>query len=406
MANEMNYSHIDQSWLRADPVQTVLALLSQSGEEARVNGGAVRNALMGHPIGDVDISTTLEPAQAAQILQEAGHKVIPTGIDHGTITAVIAGQAFEITTLRQDIKTDGRHAQVVFGRDWLADAKRRDLTINALYVDAGGTVYDPLDGVEDVMSKTVRFIDDAETRIREDYLRILRFFRFFAWYGAFRPDAEGLKACSRQKDNLSSLSPERVWQELSKLLAAPDPGRAILWMRQTGVLTSILPESEKWGIDFLPGLVSAESDNGWSQDSILRLMSIIAPNRDSVETLCKRLRVSNLVRNRLETWAATAVPDVSLSKGEFHKWLYRNDITAVSDCLKLAIARADDSLGKYKRQLKWLDGWEKPQFPLRGQDLLDLGMAPGPQIAARLDEVQNRWIDSGFKLSKDDLLNR
>ena len=195
--------------------------------------------------------------------------------------------------LRADVETDGRRAKVSFGRDWKLDAERRDFTINALYAEADGTVVDLVGGIADIEARRLRFIGDAEARIREDYLRILRFFRFFAWYGDGRPDAEGLKACARLKEGLGQLSAERVWSELKKLLSAPDPSRALLWMRQAGVLTSVLPESEKWGIDAIHGLTKAEKDLGWTPDPLLRLEAIVPPDAARMKTLAERLRFSD-----------------------------------------------------------------------------------------------------------------
>ncbi len=208
-----------------------------------------------------------------------------------------------MTTLRKDIETNGRHAKVAFGTDWKADAERRDFTINALYATANGEVIDYVGGLTDIETQTLRFIGDAEARIREDYLRILRFFRFFAWYGSGRPETDGLRASARLKDGLDQLSAERVWSELKKLLAAPDPSRALLWMRQAGVLTAILPESEKWGIDAIHGLVRTEADLGWPVDALLRLESMIPPDTARVDAMGKRLKMSNAERARLEAWA-------------------------------------------------------------------------------------------------------
>ncbi len=395
---------IDQDWVQTPSLQELFALLGTDGGEARVAGGAVRNALLGEPISDIDIATTLVPRDVILRLNRAGHKSVPTGIEHGTITAILGKDTYEVTTLRQDIETDGRHAKVLYGTDWHADAKRRDLTMNALYMDADGAVFDPLSGMEDVLSQTVRFIDNAETRIREDYLRILRFFRFFAWYGSFRPDAEGLKACTRLKDGLADLSAERIWQELAKLLAAPDPSRALLWMRTTGVLSAVLPESEKWGIDGLQGLIKAENANNWKPDALLRLMMIIPPQEERIKTLAHRLKVSNKVRDRLKAWADTPEPDVSLEQAKFEQWLYWQNHQAVSERLHLAIAREGDNTKKFIRQLKWLGRWKKPKFPVRGQDLLDAGMKPGPKVSERLKELETRWVVSGFTLGKDELL--
>src|SRR5690606_23717065 len=265
-------------WLKAKPLQALFKALNRDGGEARVVGGAVRNTLLGSKVSDVDLATTHLPQETVRLAKEAGFKPVPTGIEHGTITVVVQGHPFEVTTLRQDVETDGRHAKVAFGTDWKADAERRDFTINALYMTADGTIIDDVGGLADIESRTLRFIGDAEQRIREDYLRILRFFRFFAWYGSGRPEADGLRASERLKDGLAQLSAERVWAELKKLLSAPDPSRALLWMRQGGVLNLILPESEKWGIDAIHGLVRTEADLGWQADPLLRLASIVPPD--------------------------------------------------------------------------------------------------------------------------------
>jgi len=224
-------------WLEQQGLQSLLEVLNEGGEEARIAGGAVRNTLLGEAVTDVDIATTTVPEETIRRAKRAGFKVVPTGYEHGTVTVIANGKPYEVTTLRADVETFGRRARVVFGRDWKADAERRDFTINALYAEADGGVVDFVNGLADLETRRLRFIGEPEQRIREDYLRILRFFRFFAWYGSGRPDAEGLKACARLKDQLSSLSAERIWMELKKLLSAPDPSRALLWMRQTGVLT-------------------------------------------------------------------------------------------------------------------------------------------------------------------------
>ena len=396
---------IKQNWLKSKSLQNLLSILNAEGGESRIAGGAVRNALLEQTISDVDIATTLVPRDVILRVNAAGHKSVPTGIEHGTITVVMGKDTYEVTTLRQDIETDGRHAKVLYGTDWTADAKRRDLTMNALYMDANGVVFDPLGGMPDVLSQTVRFIDNAETRIREDFLRILRFFRFFAWYGKFRPDADGLKACTRLKDGLANLSAERIWQELSKLFAAPDPSRAVLWMRQTGVLSAVLPETEKWGIDALPGLIRTERTNNWKPDSLLRLMAIIPPQEERVKTLSTRQKLPNKVRDRLKYWANTPLPDPTLKQSDFYQWLYGQNRQAVGDHLYLLIAKEDENSKKYIRQQKWLNRWEKPNFPVRGQDLLNEGMEAGPQIAERLNELQTRWVESGFTLGKSELLS-
>ncbi|MGN6464543.1 MAG: CCA tRNA nucleotidyltransferase, partial [Rhizobiaceae bacterium] len=280
-------------WLSGEKLQRLLEALSEKGEEARIAGGAIRNALLGAAVTDIDIATTTLPEETMKRAKAAGFKAVPTGIEHGTVTVIAGGKPYEVTTLRADVETDGRHARVAFGRDWKADAERRDFTMNALYAKADGTIVDLVGGLADIESRTLRFIGDPEARIREDFLRILRFFRFFAWYGKGRPDGEGLKACARLKEGLDRLSAERVWSELKKLLSAPDPSRALLWMRQAGVLTTVLPESGNWGIDAIHALVKAEADLGWDADPMLRLEAIVPPDAARMKTLGARLKLSN-----------------------------------------------------------------------------------------------------------------
>ncbi|AZO74185.1 MAG: CCA tRNA nucleotidyltransferase [Mesorhizobium sp.] len=403
-------------WLGEKHLQKLLAALTAGGEEARVAGGAVRNALIGQPVADIDIATTTVPEETIRRAQAAGFKTVPTGIEHGTVTAIAGGKAYEVTTLRADIETDGRRAKVVFGRDWKADAERRDFTINALYAEADGTVVDLVGGVADIEARRLRFIGDPEARIREDYLRILRFFRFFAWYGDGRPDAEGLKACARLKDGLGRLSAERVWSELKKLLSAPDPSRALLWMRQAGVLTAVLPESEKWGIDAIHGLVRTEKDLGWDADPLLRLEAVVPPDAARMKTLAERLRFSTGEGERLRHWALTAQPEPKTTETEFSKKLYFGDREGFVDRLRLALAAAraraveDDqammAAGGFSRLLNFALKWEKPVFPIKGADLAELGASPGPKLGATLKNLEREWVESGFALDRGALLKR
>ncbi len=362
-------------WLKAKPLQALFKALNRDGGEVRVVGGAVRNTLLGTGVSDVDLATTHVPDETVRLATEAGFKPVPTGIEHGTITVVVQGHPFEVTTLRQDIETDGRHAKVAFGTDWKADAERRDFTINALYATADGTIIDDVGGLADIESRTLRFIGDAEQRIREDYLRILRFFRFFAWYGSGRPEAEGLRASARLKDGLSQLSAERVWSELKKLLSAPDPSRALLWMRQGGVLNLILPESEKWGIDAIHGLVRTEADLGWQADPLLRLESIIPPDSVRMEEMGKRLKMSNAERARLEAWARADAVKPELSEQALKKTIYRGSKQAVLDRIRLAYAAAaeaggsDEAMvraGGFARLLETAERYDAPVFPVTG----------------------------------------
>ena len=401
-------------WLKDRGLQRLLSVLSEGGEEARIAGGAVRNTLLGEPVADIDIATTVLPDETVRRGEAAGFKAVPTGAEHGTITLIAAGHPYEVTTLRADIETDGRRAKVRFGRDWQADAERRDFTINGLYAEADGRVIDLVGGVADIESRTIRFIGDAEKRIREDYLRILRFFRFFAWYGKGRPDADGLKACARLKDGLDGLSAERVWSELRKLLSAPDPSRALLWMRQAGVLTKILPESEKWGIYAIHPLTGAERDLGWPADPMLRLEAIVPPDAARLAALAERLKLSKAEAVRLADWAMTAPPVASATDLALRQALYRGSPGGIRDRLGLSLVSAraravsdTEALleaGAYARLLKIAQTWQKPVLPLKGADLAAMGMVPGPKIGKLMRTLEEAWIESGFSLTREALL--
>ncbi|PZU23523.1 MAG: CCA tRNA nucleotidyltransferase [Shinella sp.] len=409
-----NLAH--QDWFQDVALQRVLSLLNSDGGEARIAGGAVRNALMGHPINDADIATTLLPQAVIDRAEAAGIRAVPTGIDHGTVTLVVDGKPFEVTTLRRDAETDGRRATVVFGTDWQEDADRRDLTINGLYADKDGNVIDLVGGLPDIETKTVRFIGEAAQRIAEDYLRILRFFRFFAWYGDGRPDADGLRACVRGRSGLKTLSAERVWSEMKKLLAARDPGRALLWMRQTGILTDIIPESEKWGIDAILALIEAEQSLGWSSDPLLRLIAIIPPDAARLEALADRLRLSRAEAAFLQQWAnAPAIPD-EVTDAVFARLLYRHGAPGLVARLKLSLAsarmqaRGNDAAMLRAARLSTLlalaERFEKPKFPLSGADVLKAGLPAGPKVGEVLATLENQWVDMNFSLSRDKLLER
>ncbi len=405
-----------QSWFSKPGLTRIFELLNADGGEVRVVGGAVRNALMGLPVGDIDLATTLPPQDVVERAREAGIKAVPTGIEHGTVTLVVDGEGYEVTTLRRDVETDGRHAQVAFGTDWKEDAERRDLTINALYADASGEVIDLIGGLADIETRTVRFIGDAATRVAEDYLRILRFFRFFAFYGSGRPDADGLRASARAKDKLSTLSAERVWSEMKKLLSADDPSRALLWMRQAGVLTQILPETEKWGIDAIHGLVAAEQALGWKPDAMLRLASIIPPDVERLAAISTRLRMSKNEAVRLEQWAKAPAIDPAMAETALDRLLYRQSPEGVKMRLRLALssARADVSGGEASMQkiarlstlLARAERFLKPVFPLSGADVLAAGVAPGPRVGEVLGQLEDKWVEGNFALEREGLLGR
>ena len=405
-----------RDWFEKPALKRIFTLLNADGGEVRIVGGAVRNALMDLPVVDVDMATTLTPDVVVQRAKAAGIKAVPTGIEHGTVTLVIDGEGFEVTTLRRDVETNGRHAQVAFGTDWQTDAERRDLTINALYANEKGEIIDLIDGLPDIETGTVRFIGDAAMRISEDYLRILRFFRFFAHYGSGRPDADGLRASARAKDKLGTLSAERVWSELKKLLSARDPSRALLWMRQSGVLAEILPETEKWGIDAIHGLVATEQSLGWAVDPMLRLAAIVPPDKERLAALATRLRLSKAEAGYLANWASAPVIDPEMKETALDRLLYREGVEGVKTRLKLALAsaRADLSAGDAAMQkvarlstlLTRAEKFKKPGFPLSGADVMAAGVESGPKVGELLKSLEEKWIDVNFSLDRAALTAR
>ncbi len=397
----------DHPALAAPETRAVFAALEDSSAPTRLVGGTVRNALLGQPVKDIDMASVLEPEAVIEKAEAAGLKAVPTGIDHGTVTLVAHGRPVEVTTLRADVETDGRRAVIRYTQDWSEDAGRRDFTMNALYCDPDGTLFDPLGGLDDLLARRVRFIGAAEDRIREDYLRILRFFRFFAFYGHGRPDAEGLKACVRLKSGIALLSAERIWSELKRILEAPDPSRALLWMRTTEVLQTALPEC--WGIDAIHPLIAAEKREGWQPDPLLRLAAILPPRADRIEALADRLRLSKAEAERLTAWTSVEPVAADIGDDGLALRLYRNGAAPIRDRLALALARAhgegDEAAAAALRQrIAFIDGWQKPSFPLAGRDLQALGQKPGPAMGELLAALETLWIDSGFSLSRDTLL--
>jgi len=405
----------NEAWFKDPALTRVFALLNSDGE-GRVVGGAVRNSLMRLPVSDIDVATTLTPEQVIERAVAAGIKAVPTGVAHGTVTLVVDGKPFEVTTLRADVETDGRRAKVAFSSDWRTDAERRDLTINALYVDAKGDVIDLVGGLADIEKRNIRFIGDAATRVAEDYLRILRFFRFFAYYGSGRPDADGLRACASARAKLKTLSAERVWSELRKLLSAEDPGRALLWMRQVGVLSEILPETEKWGIDTIPTLIGTEKTLAWKPDPLLRLAAIIPPDADRLEKMAARLKLANAEAAWFKAWAKAPVINDELSSAALSRLLYRHGSDGINTRLKLALATARGKAegdtqemarsARLGKLLELAENWKKPQFPINGGDVMAAGVPAGKQVGETLSVLENAWIEENFIPDRAALLAR
>ncbi|WP_291839607.1 CCA tRNA nucleotidyltransferase [Brevundimonas sp.] len=381
-----------QAWLTASATRSVLAALEAAGGPgcARFVGGCVRNALMGREIDDIDIATTLKPEETERAIRAAGLKAVPTGIDHGTVTAVAERQPFEITTLRRDVSTDGRNATVAFTDDWAEDAARRDFRLNALYADGEGRVFDPTgQGVADAAAGRIVFVGDPGTRIREDYLRILRFFRFFAWYGRGEPDAAGLDACRDLAPGMTRLSAERVSKELMKLLAATDPRPAMAAMEKTGVLSQVLPEA---GPMTLFDVVVDLSD-----DPVVRLMTLFPVDAEAMRRASERLRFPNAARDRL-VGSALAAPVVSLdmSDAQARAAVYRQGGRAVADALMRLHAAAPGRGEETMRLLGVANGWVRPRLPVGGKEVARLGLEPGPETGRLLKAFEDSWIAADF----------
>jgi len=386
-------------WLNAPDTKAVLEALAADGGAARIVGGAVRNALMREEVADIDIATTETPERVMALLAARGIKTVPTGIDHGTITAVTPSRHFEITTLRADVATDGRRADVAFTGDWLTDAKRRDFTINALYCDADGTVHDPLGGIGDIEARRIRFIGDPHERIREDYLRILRFFRFHARYGRGEPDDAGLRACAEEREGLTRLSGERVRDELLKIAATENGPAAYRQMAAAGILSLVLPEATR--LDRFEKLVEIETTQLFRQDAdpILRLGSMLDLDQAGAQALAARLRLSNRERDRLTRMLTDPTKIVCyMSMREMRRALYRMGVELFKD--RVSLGWANDKRGhnafQWRALLAMADSWERPVLALTGDMIKAAGVPEGPEIGRVRDEVEEWWIDSDF----------
>jgi poly(A) polymerase len=386
----------DAVWFKRGAVTDLLARLDRDGEEARVVGGAVRNALLHLPVNEIDVATTAVPQEVVRRAEAAGWKAVPTGIEHGTVTVIIDGVPFEVTTLRQDVETYGRKAKVVFGRDWTADAQRRDFTVNALSATADGTVYDYVGGLADISARRVRFIGDPARRIAEDYLRILRFFRFHAWYGTGAPDAAGLHACIAAREGLAALSRERVRMELLKLMLAPHAAPALAVMTEAGLLGAVLG-----GVPLLASYentAKAEAASGLAADAVRRLGALGVYVAEDAERLSERLRLSNAEAERLKAldrWWRVAPADGNHSARAL---LYRIGPESFVDRVLISWSRsragAADPTWRALARLPQL--WTAPVFPLKAADLMSRGLAAGPALGAALRLAEELWIEADF----------
>ena len=372
-------------------------LLAALKGDVRFVGGCVRNALLGVAVDDIDVATPLLPNEVMARLSTDGIRVIATGIAHGTVTAVVGAQHYEITTLRRDDSTDGRHAHVSFSTDWALDAARRDFTMNALYADAAGTIYDYHEGLADLKAGRIRFIGEPRARIREDYLRILRLFRFYAHYGRSELERSALDAVMLEREGLERLSGERIAKEMFRLLDAPDPLPALRLMGACQILALILPGP----LNFARAerLVASDSDCFFVPDPVLRLAALLDGEAPRAEALAQRWRLSSDVKARLEDLAGGREKIVSyLSIREMRKLLYRLGKARFVDRVRLRWAED----GKPSNQVAWrallemARSWERPVFPLSGRDVMAAGIPEGPRIGKVLAEVEEWWIDADF----------
>lgn len=370
----------DAPWRSRPGMDRLLAALDAKGGATRYVGGCVRDALLGLEQSDVDLATRLTPDEVVKKLEAARIKAVPTGIAHGTITAVSAGTPVEVTTLRRDVSTDGRRATVAFTDDWRADAARRDFTINALSADPlSGEVYDYFDGLADLEARRVRFIGDPLQRIAEDHLRILRFFRFHARFGAGAPDADGLEACVVRANDLMALSRERIADELLKLLALPDPGPTVRLMIDRGIFRPVLPEIEK--ADRLDALVAAERAAGIGPAAIRRLAALLPVDPQVAASVGARLRLSNKLAARLVAAAGTALDAPA-------PLAYRIGAAEAADRILLH--------GRPTPELAGLESWRRPHMPVGGGDLIGMGLTAGPVVAKTMQALEEEWIAAGF----------
>lgn len=371
-----------QRWRARRGMAQVLNALGADEGLTRYVGGAVRDDLLGLPVSDVDLATRLRPDEIVERLQVAGIKAVPTGFEHGTVTAVSDGQPYEVTTLRRDVETHGRHATVAFTDDWREDAARRDFTINALMAHpVSGEIFDYFGGLADLEERHVRFIGDPFERIAEDHLRILRFFRFHARFGRGSPDDAALAACTRRANDLMALSRERIADELLKLLAVDDPSPTVEVMLERDILKPVLPEIERAAVKSLRALVSAETQAGFEPDPLRRMVALLPRDPELAETIAVRLKLSKKARKRI---ACAAAADID---ADARATAYKAGLDCAFDRLLLAGRTAE---------AKELAGWTPPRLPISGGMLIKLGVPEGPAVSRALRQVEDRWIKAGF----------
>jgi len=408
--NKARLNPTEHDWMTAPGTKAVMAALERARPGgSRFVGGCVRNALMGVPVADVDIATQLLPDEIINAAKAAELKAIPTGIEHGTITIISDGNTFEITSLRRDVKTDGRRAVVAFTRDWREDAQRRDFRLNAIYADGEGVLYDPTGGLHDLEARRFVFVGSAEQRIREDFLRILRLFRFEAWYGHGPIEAEGLAAAISLKDGLSDLSVERVWIELKKILQAPDPRPVMALMHDHGLLEKILGVNETLRV--FNGIIEQDVLSGLAPDSLLRFAALADGGPERILTMAAKMKMSKAETKRLQgavdPSAHDDVVEAFSDMAAAERAIMSLGARAFEDQARLAAAgEVVPPPRDWTLLAKFAQEWEEPEFPVNGGDLILLGYEPGPMLGDAMDEIKAYWIAERFEPTKAELLAR
>jgi poly(A) polymerase len=378
----------DAEWQHHDGLKRILAALEDVFGGPRYVGGAVRDTLLGLPVSDVDIATALLPKEVINRLEAAGIKAIPTGIEHGTVTAAVDGKNYEITTLRRDVATDGRRATVAFATDWQEDASRRDFTINALYADPkSGQVFDYFDGLSDLEARRLRFIGDAHQRIAEDFLRILRYFRFLARYGGGQIDADAIAACATGAHGLTALSRERIAQELTRILGLKNPVASVRLMIANGIFTPFLPELSGNAADDLRHLVEREAEFAQPVSLPARFLALLTRDSVAADKVAARLKLSNKMREgfalRLRAGVPTAINVRAIA--------YRADIDTARDAVMLYAVDTD-----VPECLARLEQWDIPTLVIKGGELIAMGLPAGPLVAKTLQAIEAAWIEENF----------
>ncbi|MEM6847495.1 MAG: CCA tRNA nucleotidyltransferase [Pseudomonadota bacterium] len=397
----MDTFRLSAFWLGAPELSATFDALEQAGGEVRAVGGAVRNTLMGVPISDVDLATTLLPDDIMAAARNAGLKAVPTGLSHGTVTVVSEGRAFEVTTLREDVATDGRHASVSFTTDFARDAARRDFTINGLYLDRHGNGLDYVGGVDDCEVGRVRFIGEPRQRILEDHLRILRFFRFHAGYATGAPDEPALAACLELKGRIETLAAERVQSEFLKILLAPRAASVLSIMADADIMAPF--SRQAINVDALEAVLGAEHRIGRTGTAELLLIALMGFDADAFSALAEALKLPNRMRTRGTAALAAAAQMPLRSIVHQRSMLYTYGSETFMDALIIALARGF-MVAELESVITEARRWTRPRFPVGGHDLLHNGGEPGPQLGERLSHLEQLWRDSDFKLGREALL--